>query len=226
MERARGVSWTLLTGTGKDATLALRRAREGGLSVTRSLTLVDAGSDRVRFHGAAAGLVEAHAWALGLEPRIVRTAGADIDEELTGALAALAVEGVDGVVFGNVHLADVRAWYEARTRAAGLEHVEPLWGEPPEALAREVVELGFHALITCVELATADPDWLGRPLDHALLDRMVARGVDPCGERGEYHTVVLDGPDFRAPVPALPADAPADHDGFRILATDVPAVPA
>lgn len=79
----------------------------------------------------------------------------------------LRAEGISGLIFGNIHLADVRAWYEDRVRAAELEHVEPLWGEAPSQLVREVLARGYTAILTCTEDATdatADPDWLGRPL--------------------------------------------------------------
>ncbi len=80
------------------------------------------------------------------------------------ALQELHDEGIAGVIFGNIHLADVRAWYEERVRAAGLEHVEPLWGEPPGRLVREGIDRGYAATLTCIEEATADPVWLGQML--------------------------------------------------------------
>jgi diphthamide synthase (EF-2-diphthine--ammonia ligase) len=106
----------------------------------------------------------------------------------------------------------VRAWYEERVRAAGLEHVEPLWGEPPARLAREVVARGYTAVLTCVETAKTEPAWLGQVLSDELIAAFERRGIDSCGEYGEYHTLVTAGPLFRqplalefAPAPALPA---------------------
>lgn len=218
--------WALLTGSGKDATLALLRAREEGIHVTCALALVDVGDRRVRFHGTHAELVGQQARALGLDPRIVPVAPDGFDVALTEALAGLVAEEVEGVVLGNVHLADVRAWYEERTRAAGLQHLEPLWGEDPTALVREVVDRGVRATVVCVETARADRRWLGRPFDAALLEAILDSGVDPCGERGEYHTFVHDGPGFSAPVPHVRGGT-VERDGFRTLELDpIPPPPA
>ncbi|MGH2505346.1 MAG: ATP-binding protein, partial [Ktedonobacterales bacterium] len=101
---------------------------------------------------------------------------------------------------GDIHLADVRAWYEERTTARGLTHLEPLWGEPVGLLAREVVQRGYHAMLTSVELARARESWLGQPLSEALIAEFEAAGIDACGERGEYHTFVSSGPLFRHPL--------------------------
>ncbi|MBI3982810.1 MAG: ATP-binding protein, partial [Gemmatimonadetes bacterium] len=99
-------------------------------------------------------------------------------------------------------LADVRAWYEERVRGAGLEHIEPLWGEPPIELVYEVVERGYRALIVGVDIHRGAAAFLGRELDADMLTALsIAEGLDPTGERGEYHTFVHDGPAFASPIP-------------------------
>lgn len=87
----------------------------------------------------------------------------------TMAVASLRSEGFAGVVLGDIHLADVRAWYDERVKAAGLQHVEPIWGEPPAELVREFVETGGRAVITCMDLTQLDPSWLGRIVDEHFL---------------------------------------------------------
>lgn len=206
----------LCTGSGKDATLALHRARDAGLDVRVGLNLHDADTGRVAFHGTRATLVEAHCLALGLDPVLVPVAAGDFERTFVESLRGLAARGVRGVVFGNVHLADVRAWYEERVRAAGLEHVEPLWGDSPADLVREVAALGYRALVVSVDLEQGRAAWLGRELDEALVAEMEAHGADPCGERGEYHTFVLDGPGFAAPVPVARGDE-VEREGHRLL---------
>ena len=104
--------------------------------------------------------------------------------------------GFTGVVFGDIHLADVRAWYEDWVTAAGLEHIEPIWGEPPAKLVREFVETGGMAVVTCVDLSRLDSSWLGRTVDERFVDEIAATGVDPCGENGEYHSFAFQGPVF------------------------------
>jgi uncharacterized protein (TIGR00290 family) len=185
---------------GKDSMLALDRAVRAGCTGLRLVTLYDHDSGRVRFHGVPAEVMRAQADALGLPMRCYSTTPSTFEEVFLAALAEQRAEGIGGVIFGNIHLADVRAWYEERVRAAGLEHIEPIWGEPPVMLVREVIARGYRAVLTCVEAACADRAWLGRPITPELVDTFAAAGIDPCGERGEYHTLVTDGPLFRHPL--------------------------
>jgi uncharacterized protein (TIGR00290 family) len=199
---------------GKDSMLALDRALRAGAAAPTLLTLYDAASERVRFHGVPLAVMRAQAEALGLGARHHPTTPATFEAVFLAALAALRDDGFSGVIFGDIHLADVRAWYEERVRAAGLVHVEPLWGEPPGALVRAAVERGHRALITCVEEATTDPAWLGRVIDEQLIAEFERKGIDPCGERGEYHTLVTDGPLFQRPLAVTLGDVHAEG-GFR-----------
>jgi uncharacterized protein (TIGR00290 family) len=185
---------------GKDSMLALDRAERAGYTDLRLVTLYDRDSGRVRFHGVPVEVMRAQGEALGLSMRCYATIPTTFEEVFLAALAEQRVEGVRGIIFGNIHLADVRTWYEERVRAAGLEHVEPLWGESPETLVREVIARGYRAVLTCVEAARADRAWLGQPITPALVDEFAQRGIDLCGERGEYHSLVTNGPLFRHPL--------------------------
>jgi uncharacterized protein (TIGR00290 family) len=178
----------------------LHRARADGLDVRIALNLYDARTERVAFHGTRRALVEEHARALGLDPLLAPVEEGQFEPTFLALLDELAVRGVDGVIFGNIHLADVRAWYEERVTAAGLEHFEPLWGGAPGELAREVVDLGYRAVVVSVDLEQGDGSWLGRAVDSELLAEIERHGADACGERGEYHTFVWDGPGFVRPV--------------------------
>jgi diphthine-ammonia ligase len=186
---------------GKDSVLALDRAVRAGLRVDQLLTLYDAASERVRFHAVPIAVMRAQAEALSLPISLHPTTPANFEQVFLSALDALRSEGIRGLIFGDIHLADVRAWYEERVRAAGLEHVEPIWGEPPGQLVREVLARGYTAVLTCIEEAKTEPAWLGQPLSPRLIAAFAQRGIDPCGEYGEYHTLVTDGPLFRAPLP-------------------------
>jgi diphthine-ammonia ligase len=181
---------------GKDSALALQRATARGLQVTRLINFFDAGTGRVRFHATRVEMIQAQAAAAGIELRAIGTSWQAMEGRLTEELRTLRSEGFAGVVLGDIHLADVRSWYEERVRRAGLEHVEPLWGEPPASLVGEFVEAGGRAVITCVDLSRLDASWLGRIIDEAFLDEIGGTGVDPCGENGEYHTFVFRGPAF------------------------------
>jgi uncharacterized protein (TIGR00290 family) len=181
--------------------LALDRAARQGLDVAYLFNIYEGSSGRVRFHGVRAELIAAQAEALGVPLLQDATHPEDYETVFRRMLARLKERGVGGIVFGNIHLADIRAWYEERVRGMGLSHVEPLWGEKPETLAREVVERGYEPVVVSVDLARTPQEWLGRPFDGALLTEIAAHPeIDPCGERGEYHTFVWNGPLFRRPV--------------------------
>ena len=181
---------------GKDGALAMDRARRGGLEIACLLNFYDAESGRVRFHATRAELVAEQAAAVGIAIRQYATSWSDFEPAFRGALEALVGDGVAGVVFGDIHLADVRAWYEERVRAAGLEHVEPLWGEPPVDLLDEFVATGGRAVITCCETAKIDESWLGRIVDEHFARDIQNVPIDPCGENGEYHSFAFAGPLF------------------------------
>ena|SRR5215467_2906469 len=185
---------------GKDSMLALDRVVRLGYRVVRLVTLYDGATKRVRFHGVPVALMQAQADALAIFTRPYPTTTDNFERVLLQALDELRKEAVDAAVFGNIHLADVRGWYEERVHAAGLDHLEPLWGEDPTALVRETLSRGYQPVITCIEEATTDPTWLGQTLTNELLDDFGRWGIDPCGERGEYHSFVVDGPLFRRPL--------------------------
>jgi len=185
---------------GKDSALALMRARARGLDVARLLNIYDPASDRVRFHATRRELIQAQADAIGIELRQFGVAWDGYEPAFRAMLEALRAEGFRGVMFGDIHLADVRAWYEERVRAAGLEHVEPIWGEAPAALVAEFVASGSRAVITCCELPKLDESWLGRIIDERFVDDIRAMPIDPAGENGEYHSFAFAGPLFRTPL--------------------------
>jgi uncharacterized protein (TIGR00290 family) len=202
---------------GKDSYLALARARRQGIAAPTLVTLYDDRSGSVRFHAVRHELIAAQAFALGLRLYLHAVPRDGYDRTFRAALDQLVASGHTGVVFGNIHLADVRAWFETRVRAAGLEHVEPLWGEAPAALLDEFVACGALAIVTCVEAARLPPAWLGRPVDAVLATDLARRpDVDPCGERGEYHTFVYGGPLFTSPVTWRPGPI-RERDGFATL---------
>jgi uncharacterized protein (TIGR00290 family) len=179
---------------GKDSALAVARARRAGLTVDRFVTFFESATGRVRFHGVRAEVLRAHAAAAGAAIDLVGTTWPQMEAALDAQLDTLRQEGYAGVVFGDIHLADVRAWYESRVTNAGLEHVEPLWGEPPAVLLREFVESGARAVVTCVDLSRLDRSWLGRVIDLEFVDDVGATGIDPCGENGEFHSFIYAGP--------------------------------
>ncbi len=185
MTKRYGLMWS----GGKDSALALDRVRRSGLDVGRLISFYDSATRRVRFHATRVEMLEAQAAAIGVELHAISTSWPEMEASLGRELASLHEEGFAGVVLGDIHLADVRDWYETRVVAAGLEHVEPIWGEPPPALLGEFIASGGRAVLTCVELAKLDSSWLGRVTDERFATEIESAGVDACGENGEYHSM-------------------------------------
>jgi len=211
------MAYALMSSGGKDSTLALDRAQRQGLEVRHLVNIYEGSTERVRFHGVRAALIRAQAEALGLEPIMRHTHPADFETVFLGLLEQLHDQGVEGMVFGNIHLADVRGWYEERVRDAGLEHVEPLWGEPAIEILHEVVERGYHGLVVSVDLKQLAAEFFSRELDADLITEIgITDGLDACGERGEYHTFVYDGPAFSRPVTFVRGET-REIEGHRFL---------
>ena len=192
---------------GKDSALALARLREDPrVEVAGLLTTVTAGYDRVSIHGVRRTLLHAQAEALGLpldevvlEPQ---SSNAAYERAWSRALGRLRerMPGVRRLAFGDVFLEDVRRYREELARSLGFRSVFPLWGEPTRELAGEVLERGIAARLVCVDTQALPAESAGRAFDADLLDGLPP-GIDPCGERGEFHTFVSAGPGFRSPVP-------------------------
>lgn len=189
---------------GKDSTLALDRARRDGLDVASLFNIFEGVSGRVRFHGTRAPLIAAQAASLGIPLVQDRTHPDDYEVVFLRVLDRLRDEGIGGIIFGNIHLADIRAWYEERVTTRGFQHVEPLWLTPGEDLLREFVDRGYTSRLVSIDLTRTPPDWLGRIVNTSFIDDVLAHPtIDPCGEGGEYHTFVENGPLFRTPIETI-----------------------
>jgi uncharacterized protein (TIGR00290 family) len=186
---------------GKDSALAAYRARRAGAEISCLVNFYDDATGRVRFHATRTELIAAQAKAMAV--RLVQrgTSWPGFEPAFAETLDSLTAQGVEGIVFGDIHLADVRTWYETRVRAAGLAHVEPLWGDDPRELLNEFVASGGRAVITCCESKKLDESWLGRVIDDRFVREIAGVPIDPCGENGEYHSFAFAGPLFRSPVP-------------------------
>lgn len=216
------MSYALMSSGGKDSTLALDRARRHGLEVRFLANIYDGSTGRVRFHGVRHELIAAQAASLGLECVQAGAEPEEFEEVFLRVLDDLKAKGCQGLIFGNIHLEDVRGWYERRVQGKGLEHVEPLWGEPAIELVHEIVERGYRAIVVGVDLNQPAAGFLGRELDADLLTEIgITDGLDAAGERGEYHTFVYDGPSFAYPLLIQPGES-VDFDGHRFLDLTLP----
>ena len=214
MARPRAiVSWS----SGKDSAFALHVARAAGeLDIVGLVTTVTTAFGRVSMHGVREELLARQVAATGLPCRTVGIPAPCSNEvyerELAGTLDAARADGVTHVVFGDLFLADIRAYREELLGRHGLHCVFPLWHRDTAALAREMIGAGVRARLTCVDPTQLDASFAGRDYDEALLAALPA-SVDPCGERGEFHTFVTDGPMLREPI-AVRAGEVVTRDGF------------
>lgn len=213
MKRRAWMSWS----SGKDSAFALHVAQtRGDLDVVALLTTVTEGYDRVSMHGVRQELLRSQARSTGLPLVEVRIPSpcpnADYEERMGAALAGARSGGVDTVVFGDLYLEDIRAYREKRLADVGLRAEFPLWKRETRALARDMIDAGVRAVLTCVDPRQVPRELAGRSFDDALLGDLPAT-ADPCGENGEFHTFACAGPALREPV-AVRAGEVVERDGF------------
>jgi len=199
---------------GKDAAWALHLARQQDVEVAALLTTTAAG--RVAMHEVRGALVEAQAAAAGLPlwtiPLPWPCPNAEYESAMRAVLERAREEGIEAVVFGDLFLAEIRAYRESLLAGTGVRPFFPLWGKDTAALAAQMIAQGLLATVVCVDLRKLSARFAGRDLDAALLADL-PEGCDPCGENGEFHTFAWGGPMFRAPVP-IARGAVEERGGF------------
>ncbi|WP_413718555.1 ATP-binding protein [Silicimonas sp. MF1-12-2] len=207
------LSWS----SGKDCAFALYRARQAEeIEVTRLLTTVNAEFRRVAMHGVRVEILRRQADAVGLPlvevPLPWPCSNEDYERLMAEATEALKAEGIKHMVFGDLFLEDIRNYRDTRLASVGMETAYPLWKEPTDRLAREMMEAGVEARVATVDLSKLDASFAGRPWDASFLADL-PESVDPCGENGEFHTCVLDGPAFREKIEVETGET-VIRDGF------------
>jgi uncharacterized protein (TIGR00290 family) len=218
------LSWS----SGKDSAWALHVLRRDGADVVGLLTTFNEAFDRVAMHAVRRELVEVQARSIGLPLWPVMLpwpcSNADYEARMRVALERARSEGVTHIAFGDLFLEDIRAYRERQLAGSGIEPLFPLWGAPADtpALARQMIGSGLRAVLTCVDPKQLDARFAGREFDDALLAGLPT-GVDPCGERGEFHTFCTGGPMFAGPIPVAVGET-VTRDGF-VFADLLPARP-
>lgn len=207
------LSWS----SGKDCAFALHRVREAGeVEVTRLLTTVNAEAGRVAMHGVRVEILRRQAEAVGLPLVEVPLSWPCTNEEYERLMAeatdTLKRDGIASMVFGDLFLEDIRDYRDTRLARADMTAIYPLWKEPTGTLAREMLAAGVEARVATVDLSKLDASFAGRPWDAAFLADLPGN-VDPCGENGEFHTCVLDGPAFQEKI-AVETGETVIRDGF------------
>ena len=203
--------------SGKDSAWALHLLRQQPeVELVGLLTSLNTEFQRVSMHGTRQAVLEAQAAAASLPLWTVPLpwpCSNEIYEQRMAEICCHAVaKKVDAVAFGDLFLEDIRAYRERQLQPTGLEPIFPLWQLPTDALAREMIAGGLRARLACVDSRQLDPSFSGREFDTNLLEDLPA-GIDPCGERGEFHTCVYAGPMFSAPLPLTVGEI-VDREGF------------
>jgi uncharacterized protein (TIGR00290 family) len=209
------MSWS----SGKDSAWALDiLRRQTGTEIVGLVTTFNQAADRVAMHAVRRELVEAQAAAVGLPLWPVwlpwPCSNDDYEKRMREVIERGRAEGITHVAFGDLFLEDVRAYRVRQLAGTGIEPLFPLWGtsEDTPALAHRMLDAGLRAVLTCVDSRQLAARFVGREFDTALVRELPAT-VDPCGERGEFHTFCYAGPMFRAPIPVRPGEL-VNRDGF------------
>lgn len=207
------LSWS----SGKDSAWTLHVLRHTpGVEVAALLTTFNSAVDRVAMHAVRRALVDAQAEAAGLPlwsvPIPSPCPNEIYEERMREATTRARAEGFTHIAFGDLFLEDVRRYREERLSGTGLDPLFPLWNIPTPALARDMLAAGLGAALTCVDPKQLDRRFAGRDYDALLLSEL-PESVDPCGERGEFHTFCHAGPMFRCPIPVRTGEI-VERDGF------------
>jgi uncharacterized protein (TIGR00290 family) len=207
------MSWS----SGKDSTMALdliRRDEE--FDLVALLVTMNAVSDRVAMHAVRRALVEAQADRLGLALNVIEIPSPCTNEvyelRMSEAIDSALADNVEHFVFGDLFLQDVRSYREEKLAGTGISPLFPLWGQPTDTLAKSMIDSGVQAVVTCVDPSRIPTSFAGRFFDRSLLADLPP-DVDPCGERGEFHTFVFGGPGFSSPIDIEVGEI-VERDGF------------
>jgi uncharacterized protein (TIGR00290 family) len=212
-------SWS----SGKDSAFALEIALQTGVNVVGLLCTVNVAADRVAMHAVRRGLLEAQADRLRLPISTVDIPADCSHDEYASlmeqALRRASVDGIRGMIFGDLFLEDVRQYRIDVLRGTGIEPIFPLWRRETSGLAREMITRNVRAVVTCVDPMKLDPSFVGRSFDQQFIADLPPDS-DPCGENGEFHTFVWDAPSFHSPI-AVQNGIVVQRDGF-VFADVVP----
>ncbi|TSJ47740.1 diphthine--ammonia ligase [Fluviicola chungangensis] len=190
---------------GKDSTLALYEVLQNKqFDIRYLLTTFNEEADRISMHGVRSELLLAQAESLGISVKQVQLpASSDMqayESVMNKAIQELKSEGIQDCIFGDIFLEDLRIYREQKLHEVSISAHFPLWKQDTKELIREFIDLGFKTIVVCVDSSKLDESFAGRVIDHQFLADL-PDNVDPCGENGEFHTFVFDGPIFKDPIP-------------------------
>lgn len=207
-----GVSWS----GGKDSCMALYKAMQNGLKISHLVNFISDNPKKVRFHGTDADLIALQSQATGI-PLFQRvTSWEEYERDFKAGISELKAAGLKGMVFGDIYLEQHLEWVQRVCGEIGIEAVEPLWHRDTGQLLSEFINLGFRAVIVCVKAGMIEQRWLGRQVDNEFKEYLLKNDIDPCGENGEYHTLVVGGPLFKGNI-QITKSSLCQREGYYLL---------
>jgi len=194
------VNWS----SGKDSALSLYKLQQNAeFKISKLVTTVNKDFNRVSMHGLHVDLLEQQAMSLGLPLQIIsfpaQVSMEDYSRVMLNEITQLKNEWYTHGVFGDIFLEDLRVYRDKQLETVGIEGIYPLWKKDTKNLIQEFIDLGFKAITVCVNANYLDKEFCGREVNQSFLEDL-PNTVDPCGENGEFHTFVYDGPNFKQPV--------------------------
>jgi len=182
---------------GKDSCFACYRVMRCGYDISYLLNFISKEYKRVSFHGTEAKLIQLQAETLGISLLQKETTGEKYEQEFKEAVRSLIPNGIKGMIFGDIYLEEHKDWVERVCGELGIEAIEPLWGQEPERILLDFIDGGFEAIIVSAKRELFDRKWIGRNVDREFFKYLKENSIDICGENGEYHTLVVNGPMFK-----------------------------
>jgi len=182
---------------GKDSCFACYRALAQGYEISHLVNFISKEYKRVSFHGTEKRLVQMQGEAIGIPVFQKETTFGNYTEDFKDAVRSLLPEGIKGMVFGDIYNDEHLKWVEGVCAELGIEAVEPLWGKSTDEVINGFLDAGFEAVIVAAKASLIEQEWLGRQVDREFIDYLKSKAIDPCGESGEYHTLVVNGPLFK-----------------------------
>jgi len=183
---------------GKDGCFACYEAMRQGYKISHLVNFISNELPKVRFHGTEAKLIQLQSQALGIPLLQKETTWNGYEQEFKKAVQSLIPSGIKGMVFGDIYLQEHKDWVERVCGELGIEAVEPLWGRKTEEIVSDFIDSGFEALIVSAKSELFGKEWIGHRLDRDFVNHLSNMGIDHCGENGEYHTLVVNGPSFKS----------------------------
>ena len=218
VKKAHAKARTLLSwSSGKDSAWALHVLQQSNnIEIVGLFTTINRAHRRVAMHAVSDRLLRAQARAIGFHLQELEIPYPCSDAQYARVMKRFLVEattqGIKKIAFGDLALEDIRRYREDRMRHTGIEPVFPIWGTPTNILSKRLIKAGFRMLVTCIDPRSVPRKLIGREYNEAFLEEL-PEGVDPCGENGEFHTFVFDGPIFKEPLEVRPGLV-VERDGF------------